>query len=146
MESAMKMKYKQGFTLIELMMVVAIIAILAAFAIPAYPDYVKTANMAKVSAHYEEAVRLARSTFVKGSSQKALGLTGNLPVDTAGWIAIFNPGGNLAPGGGNAYQEAADAVNGVVVVEGDDEEVTITRPAYEDLTEESKTISAATEV
>ena len=131
---------QKGFSLVEAMLAVSLIAILIVVALPAYQDYVKEANMARVNSSYEEALRLARTTFVRGNAQIALGLTSTVPKDSPSWIAALNPDAIEAPGGGPAYQEAEDSDTGVVGIQGDSSAVTISRPAYWGLVAESKTI------
>ncbi len=48
-------KKQQGFTLIELMIVIAIVGILAAIALPAYQDYTVRAKMSEALANLAEA-------------------------------------------------------------------------------------------
>ena len=93
----------RGFTLIELMIVIAVTGVIAAFAIPAYRGYVDTANMTKVTANFEEAVRLAQATFTKDKTLITLGILPMAPTDTKGWIQIFNSSGAKAPGGDPSY-------------------------------------------
>ena len=49
---------KKGFTLIELMIVIAIIGILAAVAIPMYSDYTKKSRTAEVQSNLSEIVKM----------------------------------------------------------------------------------------
>ncbi len=99
-------KSQSGFTLIELMIVVAIIAILAAIAIPAYNEYIKEAKIAKVTDHYDEAVRSLKAEMAKRTAKLARGAT----VNNLAWgdvTGIVNPEGVKSPGGTDAYVAGA---------------------------------------
>jgi len=59
---------QQGFTLIELMIVVAIVGILAAIAIPAYQDYTVRAEVLEGLSLASAAKDLVEDTFTTGGS------------------------------------------------------------------------------
>lgn len=73
----MKKQLQKGFTLIELMIVVAIIGILAAVALPAYQDYTIRAKMSEVIL----AASACRTTITE--VYQSTSPTGTLPVDNA---------------------------------------------------------------
>jgi prepilin-type N-terminal cleavage/methylation domain-containing protein len=148
------MKKQSGFTLIELMIVVAIIAILAAIAIPAYNNYIREARMAKTTDHYDGAVRTLKSEFAKRAA--TIARTGDPTSVTALTTVdlvrdIIDPDRRAAPNGAAAFVAdttgAAGTTSGAIgldlqVTTQGSEEFVIWRPAYEDLALGSTRIEA----
>ncbi len=100
----MEMKTLQkGFTLIELMIVVAIIGILAAIAIPAYQDYT-------IRAQVSEGLTLASD--VKAGVAEYLAQTGNWPVN----LEEAGLGSAVAADKAGRYVSSIDVSNGTIQI------------------------------
>mgnify|MGYP001472185184 CR=1 FL=1 len=91
-------KVQQGFTLIELMIVVAIIGILAAIAIPAYQDYIARAQMAE-PAELLAGIKTPIAEYASSNGQcpqaPNTAQIGNAKLDGKYVLSIAAPGGAM---------------------------------------------------
>jgi type IV fimbrial biogenesis protein FimT len=95
----------RGFTLLELMVVVAVVAILAAIAFPSFQSTIRSNRLATTANQISTALNLARSQAIENT--RGAGVCGSLngsTCDNAGWntgVLVWrddNPNGNLDGG------------------------------------------------
>ena len=118
----MKRQVQAGFTLIELMIVVAIIGILAAVALPAYQQYTKKAKIAEVIL----AASSCRTTITEAIQSAA---SNTIAVAANGW------GCEVTSGSGTKYVDTVttSANTGVITV--------LTKTAFADSDIDAKNVT-----
>ncbi|WP_322522415.1 pilin [Guyparkeria halophila] len=99
----MKKQAQKGFTLIELMIVVAIIGILAAIAIPAYQDYT-------IRAQVSEGMSLASG--VRTAMSESFQTTGDWPTDNS--AAGVSPSNEIVGEYVSGVAVSTDGTNGLI--------------------------------
>lgn len=95
------MKKYQGFTLIELMIVIAILGILVAIALPAYQDYTVRARVSEVVAQTAP----AKLAVTETAAAKGILATAVTNATTAGFSF---------PSGGTKYAKSIEIANGII--------------------------------
>ena len=139
-------KTSGGFTLVELMIVIAIIGVIATFAVPAFQGYVVSANSAKVNVHYEQAINWSRGEMLRLRVQLSNGFdraeVSNGRDTAQEWLdalqAEVSGTDSTSPEGSPAYSIDPESAGGqasiLFAITGSiatgDAVVTLTRPIY----------------
>jgi len=106
----------KGFTLIEVMIVVAIVGILAAIAYPSYSEYVRKTQRAEASSVLLEAAQVAERRFSQTGAYAGAQVPASSP--SVG-NAVYNVAIAVGAAGDGGYLITASAVAGGVMA-GDD--------------------------
>lgn len=104
----MKRFARGGFTLVEIMIVVAIIALLAAIAVP---------NVLRGRTSANEAAAIGNLRALNSSLQMYQSVNATFPT-SAGWVASMYPGGGVPSYGPNSFNAAAVGTAAGYVVQG----------------------------